>query len=413
MKNFKYIVISVFLTLLGAHNVVAGGGAGTAGGLSFLEPPGARPAAMGEAFTAVTNDLSAFGYNPASLQSLQSGQAAFMYQKGMADDAYGHFMIGGPMKSGSLGLAVGYYNAGSMDLTDENLNTRTVNAQTDLTVSLGYARKIGNTSAGLTVKYLSSKLIEQYEAKAYAADLGIQSELTSRLGIGVAIQNLGNKVTYLSEGDSLPRIYRAGMSYMLIPGAHMTTLLLDAPYHANEKQLRPAAGLEVKLGPLAVRGGYKKTAGLQNEFTVGAGFLMGGSAIDYSFGMVDQLSAEHRVSVSMRFGESSYATSPIVKKPSTGKMASKPRAVEEMKPVAAKPAVTFMQRKSLASTERGGGSFAAPSRQVYIVRPGDTLGKIAQRFYGDAKEWKKIYAANRHLLENNQSIEVGQKIVLP
>jgi nucleoid-associated protein YgaU len=97
----------------------------------------------------------------------------------------------------------------------------------------------------------------------------------------------------------------------------------------------------------------------------------------------------------------------------TEKLASKPRQVEEVQKTASKPEVTFVQRHSLASLDEKKGSFNSKSHQVYIIRPGDTLGKIAMRFYGDAREWKKIYAANRHLLDDNKSIEVGQKIVLP
>src|SRR5262249_22797634 len=112
------------------------------------------------------------------------------------------------------------------------------------------------------------------------------------------------------------------------------------------------------------------------------------------------------------FGDSagSLANTPIVRKPTVEKYASRP--VEEVKPT--KPEVTFVQRQSLgAMGSAKGSSFGSRSRQVYQVRPGDRLGKIGQRFYGDAREWKKIYAANRHLLDNAKSLEVGQKIVLP
>jgi LysM repeat protein len=291
-------------------------------------------------------------------------------------------------------------------LDDGENPVRTVNAQTDLTVSLGYANKIGSMNWGMTGKYFSSKLIDQYSATAFAADFGMQMAMSEKLGIGAAVQNLGTKVTYLEEGDSLPVIYRAGMTYQLLPGNFATTMMLDMPYHASEGELRPAVGLETKVGPMAIWGGYRKSDGLGSEFTVGAGFLMGGSAVDYSFGMVDQLNAEHRISFSMKFGTGlGIANTPIVRKPQQiERVASKPREV--------RPEVTFVQRQSLSSLDKK-GSFQSKSRQVYQVRPGDTLGKIAQRVYGDAKDWKKIYTANRHLLDNAKALEVGQKIVLP
>src|SRR5437879_4711490 len=124
---------------------------------------------------------------------------------------------------------------------------------------------------------------------SFAGDLGLQMSVGSRLGLGLSARNLGGKMSYLSEGDSLPLIYSAGMSYLLVPGNHATMLMVDAPYRAHEKQLLPSAGLETRFGPLALRVGYMKTTGLQNQVTVGAGFLVGGTNLDYSFGMVDQL----------------------------------------------------------------------------------------------------------------------------
>jgi LysM repeat protein len=50
---------------------------------------------------------------------------------------------------------------------------------------------------------------------------------------------------------------------------------------------------------------------------------------------------------------------------------------------------------------------------VYVVKPGDTLGAIAQRFYGKASLCPKIFEANRDILSNPDSIKVGQKLKIP
>src|SRR5437879_3887000 len=117
MKNIKNILfLSVTMTLFSFGKIQADGGAGTVGGLTLLEPAGARPASMGEAFTAATNDISAMNYNAASLKSLESGQANFTYQKGLADDSYGHFMIGAPIQQGTLRLSLDDHNPGSIQV---------------------------------------------------------------------------------------------------------------------------------------------------------------------------------------------------------------------------------------------------------------------------------------------------------
>lgn len=50
---------------------------------------------------------------------------------------------------------------------------------------------------------------------------------------------------------------------------------------------------------------------------------------------------------------------------------------------------------------------------VYEVKPGDTLGAIAQRFYGKASLYPKIFDANRDILTNPDLIKVGQKLKIP
>ncbi|MEP6551009.1 MAG: LysM peptidoglycan-binding domain-containing protein [Gemmatimonadales bacterium] len=66
------------------------------------------------------------------------------------------------------------------------------------------------------------------------------------------------------------------------------------------------------------------------------------------------------------------------------------------------------------SDVRGGSSSTAPlAGQVYIVKAGDSLSKIAKHFYGDANMWKKIHAANRDAIPNPDLIHPGLKLTIP
>lgn len=49
----------------------------------------------------------------------------------------------------------------------------------------------------------------------------------------------------------------------------------------------------------------------------------------------------------------------------------------------------------------------------YTVSQGDSLGRIAQRFYGDAGRFVAIYEANRAILGSPDRIRVGQRLVIP
>lgn len=373
-----------------------------------MEGMSARAAALGDAFTTVTNDISAFAFNPASLQSLESGHAAFSYQEGLVDDFFGHLLLGSPSRFGGLGLSVAYYNGGNIDISNGTTN-ESVNAQTDLAIGIGMARNIGNTSFGITGKYLSSELIERETAQAFALDFGFNRQMGSRMRIGGAIQNFGTELKYVDEGDKLPRIIRSGISFAMSPRGVPTTLLLDAPYMVNEQEWEPAIGTEVRFGVMAIRAGYK-TGNDVGGFSIGTGFLMGRSTLDYSFGLAEDFNSQHRVSFSMRFG------SDIQQMPALVKLAPKAerekRSIVEL-PVKKDEPIAQNNRYNLGEMNREGIKRMDTRRRVYKVQNGDSLTGISKKFYGMYGMWKSIYSANKHLIDDPRNLEVGQKIIIP
>jgi len=65
------------------------------------------------------------------------------------------------------------------------------------------------------------------------------------------------------------------------------------------------------------------------------------------------------------------------------------------------------------STLPGPGAAPAAEVQVYKGKPGDTLGHIAQRVYGKASLYTKIFEANRDILSDPNLIKAGQKLKIP
>ena len=53
-----------------------------------------------------------------------------------------------------------------------------------------------------------------------------------------------------------------------------------------------------------------------------------------------------------------------------------------------------------------------PAGKTYTVVRGDSLSKIAKRFYGDATKWPRIHEANRDLIKNPDLIYPGQELRL-
>ncbi|HET9253206.1 MAG TPA: LysM peptidoglycan-binding domain-containing protein [Candidatus Eisenbacteria bacterium] len=56
---------------------------------------------------------------------------------------------------------------------------------------------------------------------------------------------------------------------------------------------------------------------------------------------------------------------------------------------------------------------AAGGTKTYVVVKGDSLSKIAQRFYGDAHDWRRIYEANRDQINDPDLIHPGQELRIP
>lgn len=54
-----------------------------------------------------------------------------------------------------------------------------------------------------------------------------------------------------------------------------------------------------------------------------------------------------------------------------------------------------------------------PAGKTYTVVRGDSLSRIAKREYGDAGKWRKIFEANKDVIENPDLIEPGQQLIIP
>lgn len=370
-------------------------------GLTLIESPSARSSALGQAFTAMPNDVSAIHYNPSALESLKRDQASFLYQKGILDDAYGQFSIGHPLDKGSIGATIGYYDSGDIDGFD-GTTRRTITGQRDLVVGLVGANNIGKLDYGATLKYFSSEIGETASAQTITYDLGLGYFINSALRIGFATQNLGARVKYDVDTFNLPQYIRSGASYQSNYKNVSTILSIEAPYSLNTQEINPGLGLEASMGPLSMRMGYHSGKDIEN-ITVGTGFAVGPTQLDYSFGVVSELDSRHRISLSYHFGRVVHKVgfveyrdnqkSPVLVK----KHENIARHVKEIE-------------SEYVATNFGGKD---PKRRVYTVKEGETLKSIAENWYGYADYWDDILNANKHLGLDPENLQAGIKIILP
>ena len=55
----------------------------------------------------------------------------------------------------------------------------------------------------------------------------------------------------------------------------------------------------------------------------------------------------------------------------------------------------------------------APQQEIYEVKKGDSLSKIALQYYGDMKQWPKIFEANKNQISDPNKIKIGLKLIIP
>ncbi len=65
--------------------------------------------------------------------------------------------------------------------------------------------------------------------------------------------------------------------------------------------------------------------------------------------------------------------------------------------------------KSAAATK----PVAEEAVEFYVIQAGDTLGKLAKKYYGNASKYPRIFEANRGVIEDPNKIYVGQRIRIP
>jgi tetratricopeptide (TPR) repeat protein len=56
---------------------------------------------------------------------------------------------------------------------------------------------------------------------------------------------------------------------------------------------------------------------------------------------------------------------------------------------------------------------AAPGVRQHVVQPGDTLSKIAVKYYGNRAKWRDIYTANRDVMRSESDLKVGTTLKIP
>ena len=313
-----------------------------AGAIALEFPIGARYNALGEAGTALSQDVTAMWWNPGAfafatdisdkrLHIMQSklvpdlADDIALYWAGYATRAWG----------GSVGFNLTYLSMGEQQATDDSGFEGKLFTSNMWAAGLTYGTRISpNMGLGMGVKFFRDNLAPDDvtqdgrggSGSTFAVDAGLLIKVPSlKSNIGVAISNLGPNITHVDadQSDPLPRKFTVGIARSIYASDVMSLLFVsdvltpllswdngsqDYGIGLDFDEAEFGGGVEWEYdGSLFVRFGYKKGTGEIDGPTFGFGLQLGkwvGQNIEFSYASVPQaqgLSDVNRISFGYDF----------------------------------------------------------------------------------------------------------------
>jgi tetratricopeptide (TPR) repeat protein len=297
----KKIIISVLILTAAGSEIFAGG----ARPLDFLNiEVGARPVAMGGAFTALADDASGIYYNPAGLGQLKRSEAAFTHNRWFEQIKYNYFAAAHSLKFGTLALSFYQVGYGEIQGYDHEGTQTETHQPYDLAGAVSFGTKIFNRKnnllfAGINLKYIYENLDES-EAQAIAGDIGIIYRTPFNLSLAFAARNIGPKIKFFQEEESLPLSFKFGSALNLMD--KNLNLAADYTFPADEESYINTGAEYCIWRFLVLRAGFRSSEALDTGLRCGLGVRGNSLLLDYSFVPYGDLGQTHRFSLSLRFG---------------------------------------------------------------------------------------------------------------
>ena len=276
----RLIIIMLFITtsVIGQNEFKRVGKSG----FGFLKiSPSARAAGMGDAFTAVANDVTAIFYNPAGLINIESFDFSFNHTDWIVNLSIISGVIAMPFgRRGNLGLGFIKFDTEDFEETTvlEPEGTGRMIQAGDIALSLAYAiRLTDNLSFGFKTQYIE-ETIDKDKAKAITADFSTYYRTGFRdLTLAMIMKNFGPEAKFLSDKFKLPLYFNINTAMSIIgeQGSDFQWLVSAESAFATDYRDRYHVGTEIWIADLvAVRSGYKFFYDTE-DWTVGAGLKLG------------------------------------------------------------------------------------------------------------------------------------------
>ncbi len=281
MKKLSLIIVA--LSFCASSFAQNDGAAST--GLSFLKlGGGARSLGMGEAYSSVSNDASAYIYNPARLVVGGNGNVILMHNFSV-QDMNTDFIAAKFPSCKKLAFGLGFFTTSVSDIEVRNtpgavvetFDSRNLSAG----LSLGYMIA-DNVSVGITGKLIYEKIYVD-DASGFSFDLGTNYS-KDNYSLSFSVSNLGSISELKTVSTKLPSLVRFGGSYKFKASKSLSVLAAAEGFQVlSGGTFHVHSGAEAAYNDfLFLRLGYQ--SGYDNKnFTTGIGFKYQAWSVDYAF----------------------------------------------------------------------------------------------------------------------------------
>jgi hypothetical protein len=406
---------------------------------------GARPIGMGNAFTALADDLHAVYYNPAGLGMLSKVELSCEYGRLYIgfDDAsnLGRGFLGYVQPMGTYGTAAGYY--GTFGIGWQNF-TLDDNYQENI-FSFSYGRRFTDfLSGGASVKALQQWIAQDIytvqdavfnyggkdSVEGASFDLGALYELRKKLFVALTVKDVNQPDMGFGEESKVPLGIKIGIAYH----EYFYKAALDVGY--RDKDLRIYAGGEKWFlhKVWGIRGGLSVGNRDFRNIALGASFSPSDLfRLDYAFVFplsgISDTSGSHRVSLTLHFGPERLRKPVRIGEETVGELEDMIRTLEkdrqrikqrleeekrkyseqiEAERLKLKKQTESQERKikeKVLELEKG-------KPRTHRVSKGENIRSIAVKYYGDEKYWIDIYNANKDKIKRGRVLP-GQILTIP
>lgn len=281
---------------------------------------GARPISMGESFVAVADDANAVLWNPGGLAFLKQKEFTAMHLEYVENVRFSGISYVHPSKYwGTFAGNLSYLYVSDAEKTvlsdsrPEGFERKGEFGVSDRSAVVSYGRLVTGSidgeskslGIGINLRYLQETL-DTFSASAFAVDFGALYKYNPRLRFGLALQNLGSKLKFVRESESLPLVLRLGAG-----GTEFDKRL----NYSAEIFIPRDSGTEFHTGSefwimriIAPRVGWRfrkfqrdNALNTVSGITAGFGFRLFNYQIDYGFVPFGEVGNSHRISLTGRF----------------------------------------------------------------------------------------------------------------